>query len=247
MKKFDVNWSFASLIQLIAGYEFTSVLDVGSGDGQHSSIFRAAGKNVTSIDKFNPNADTNIDFLDIVDDKKYDVVFCSHVVEHQRNIGIFLDAIYKILSDNGILCIIGPNHDPNKLIEGHLTTWALPFAIQQLVLAGFDLSDANIFSLYDWETSIICKKNKKFSRNIYNQVGYEFVERKSWPFSPQQGLNILNDQKLFFMNNNYLSGVRIKGGKDLTPKLINRNIAGNFRAKFQIFSSRFNSDIIEFN
>ena len=41
------------------------------------------------------------------------MIFCSHVIEHQRNQGAFLDKIYDILKDEGDL-----NFEAEKFVEG---------------------------------------------------------------------------------------------------------------------------------
>ena len=69
--------------------------------------------------------------------KKYDMIFCSHVIEHQRNQG-FLDKIYDILKDEGDLVISGPTHEAEKFVEGHISTTILPVFLQILIYAGFD-------------------------------------------------------------------------------------------------------------
>ena len=51
-------------------------------------------------------------------EQKFDVVFCSHVIEHQRDVGLFLDKIFDILSDNGILIISAPKHPQKGLSQG---------------------------------------------------------------------------------------------------------------------------------
>ncbi len=44
-------------------------------------------------------------------DKKFDVVYLSHVIEHikKEDLFVFLDSVKKILNDQGIFVIIAPN------------------------------------------------------------------------------------------------------------------------------------------
>ena len=177
--KIDIDWSCVALVELLKNYEFETVLDVGSGVGNHSRILRMAGKKVFSMDKFVDAADIKVDILDFETDQKFDCIFCSHVVEHQRNVGFFLDKIYSLLSDDGILCIAGPCHDPNLIVEGHLKTWTAAIALQNLVLAGFDCSDALIYQIH--ETVVICKMAPIFEKTT---ASFKFINHALWPFEP---------------------------------------------------------------
>ena len=74
-----------------------------------TDILRHAGLDVFQLDKYSPIAEYQVDFLKYNFDRKFDIVFCSHVIEHQRNVGNFLDKIYDILSDDGVLILSAQN------------------------------------------------------------------------------------------------------------------------------------------
>ena len=74
--------------------KYKSALDIGSSHGNHTKIMRHFGLSVDQIDKYENNAEINNDFNTYNFKKKYDVIFCSHVIEHQRNVGFFLDKIF---------------------------------------------------------------------------------------------------------------------------------------------------------
>ena len=94
--------SYEAVALLLNEYEFRTVLDVGCGTQEHARVFRAFDKQVTTIDPVFP-ADIAGDFLDVNIEGEFDVVFCSHVLEHQRNIGVFLDKLFDIMRDGAIL------------------------------------------------------------------------------------------------------------------------------------------------
>ena len=90
---------------LIDNFEFESVLDVGSGDGGHSKMFRKAGKKVTALDYgksiyFDNNTFTDIiiaDFNVYNFNEQYDCVWASHILEHQLTPHLFLKKAYEVI------------------------------------------------------------------------------------------------------------------------------------------------------
>ncbi len=94
---------------LLKNYAFDSVLDVGCGEGIHSDIFLKAGKKVTAIDygkspyfsrmKAEPGFSCIVDDFMTHDfgDKKFDCVWCSHVLEHQLNVQDFLTKLVGLV------------------------------------------------------------------------------------------------------------------------------------------------------
>ena len=62
------------------------VLDIGGALGKHCEIMRKFGFSVDSIDKYEKDAEFVGDFNHHNFKKKYDMIHCSHVIEHQRNI-----------------------------------------------------------------------------------------------------------------------------------------------------------------
>ena len=65
------------------------ILDIGGALKNHSAIMRSFGLSVDLIDKYEKNAEFQNDFNTFKFKKKYDMIFCSHVIEHQRNRGAF--------------------------------------------------------------------------------------------------------------------------------------------------------------
>ena len=134
-KEYFITWGGLALIEFLVsarhsiGKKFKPSLDIGSGEGVHSEIMRHAGLKVTAVDKHSHKADYKIHFMSYTKARQmdFDVVICSHVIEHQRNVGDFLDRIYDVLSDDGVLIISAPNHSVETLVEGHLNSFLFPF------------------------------------------------------------------------------------------------------------------------
>ena len=151
-------------------YDFKTVLDVGAGSFDHSKIFIENNKIVDAIDFGNSvyflNRDNNIklrnvyigDFNTVEIPNKYDAIWCSHILEHQINVNIFLRKINSVLNNNGYLAIIVPIRKP-FIVGGHVTLWNAGLLLYNLVLAGFNCNDCHILQ-YDYNIGIIVKKNE---------------------------------------------------------------------------------------
>ena len=201
--KFD--WSGFALIEfLLSEYnnipkKFRTVLDIGSGEGLHTKIMRKFDLEVDQIDKYSDIAEIQEDFISYHFEKKYDVVFCSHVIEHQRIPGIFLDKIFDVLNDEGLLIISAPKHEVKMFISGHLSCWHMPYFIQNLIHAGFDCKNSKIMSIAQLENSFIIPKAKNFNFKERSGAGYLWTEehQQRSPVTLKSGFVIENDQILF--------------------------------------------------
>jgi len=154
-----------ALQTLLKYYKFDTILDIGSGAGDHARIFKDAGKNVTTIDyglsKYYNKRRNNYknifsDYNSYSFESQFDCIWASHILEHQINPGIFLKKIHNDLKERGILSItIPPLKD--QIVGGHVTLWNAGILIYQLVLAGFNCRNISIIK-YDYNISIILKK-----------------------------------------------------------------------------------------
>ena len=182
IKEYSITWGGLSLIEFLVsernniGKKFKTSLDIGSGEGVHSEIMRHAGLKVTGVDKHSDKADYNMDFMSWSKARQlnFDVVFYSHVIEHQRNVGNFLDRIYDVLSDDGVLIITAPNIDYN-LADGHLNSFIFPLFLQQMIHAGFDCKNGKFLSTI--ENSFIVSKAKDFDMDERLENGYQWTEK----------------------------------------------------------------------
>ena len=92
-------------------FSFSTVLDIGCGEGIHSTKFMESDKSVTAIDygesyyfKKMKNEKINCivdDFMLHKFDKKYDCVWCCHVLEHQLNPQMFLEKVVGLVEVGG--------------------------------------------------------------------------------------------------------------------------------------------------
>ena len=154
-----------ALQKLLSDYQFTTVLDIGSGDGKHAREFKAANKVVTTI---------ALDDADVVGDYNghhfnvgFQCVWASHVLEHQLNVNQFLKKVYSDLLDEGVLAITVPPLK-HEIVGGHVTLWNAGLLLYNLILAGFDCRDASVKSEgYDISV-IVVKKPLELPRLAYD-------------------------------------------------------------------------------
>ena len=178
-KEYFITWSGFALIEFLVsernniGTKFKTGLDIGSGEGVHTAILRHAGLEVFQVDKYSNTAEYKVDFIEHEFDRKFDVIFCSHVIEHQRNVGLFLDKIFDLLSDDGVLIISAPNHSVETLVEGHLNSFLFPLFLQHMIHAGFDCKNGKYLSIV--ENSFIVSKANNFDIKERAENGYQWT------------------------------------------------------------------------
>lgn len=134
---------------------FNSVLDIGCGFGEHFKRFQQAGKQVTAIDIIDNGFNIVGDYLD-TNLLSFDLIWASHILEHQLNVNLFLRKCYSDLKENGYICVTVPPLKHN-IVGGHVTLWNAGLVLYNLVLAGFDCSNAKI-KKYGYNISVIAQK-----------------------------------------------------------------------------------------
>jgi len=140
-------------------YRFQTVLDIGCGQGLHGDIFRKHLKTVIGIDVGTHWGIPGLgaDFLTHPFGEPFDLVWCSHVLEHQPNVQQFLHKVYSVLKPGGILAITVPPLKAN-IVGGHVSIWNAGLLLYNLILAGFDCRDAMVLQ-YDYNISVVLRKS----------------------------------------------------------------------------------------
>jgi SAM-dependent methyltransferase len=159
-------------------YPLGRCLDIGAGGPS------VVGKAFTCDLK--PPADFVGDYLDLKCEP-FDSIWCCHVLEHQRNPGLFLDKIRRDLKPGGVLAITVPPYR-DKMAGGHLflgNEWHLVYS---MVLAGFDCSKARI-GVYGYNISVILQRIDAELPRLCMDDGDELALAKFFPFAVQRGGN----------------------------------------------------------
>jgi SAM-dependent methyltransferase len=171
-------------------YNFDTILDIGTGPDMYIvDFFIKNGKIVYAIDlkKQNSYEHENFhfiegDFIQHVFSQKFDAVWASHVLEHNQNTGLFLDKVYELLKDNGILFCIVPPHK-TQIVGGHVTIgWNIGILMYNLILCGFDVKEGRYKRKgYNIAAFVKKRKDKSLPKNI--DYGNQDIEklRDYWP------------------------------------------------------------------
>lgn len=144
-----------ALKYVIENLDFDSVLDIGCGYGRHSRELLKAGKTVTSIDLKSGYC------FGLVGDylkthlPKSDLVWASHILEHQLNVGMFLKKCRRETNEQGHIAIVVPPLK-HEIVGGHFTLWNAGLVMYNLVLAGYNCRNA-IIKEYGYNILVIAK------------------------------------------------------------------------------------------
>lgn len=142
-----MNAGFA-LKKVLREYEFDTVLDIGSGDGQHAATMVEHGKRVTAIDLKEVKGDgaenNPADYLIRRETNgEFDLIWCCHTLEHQLETQSFLKKMARDCVSGGFLAITVPPMK-NRIVGGHVTLWNAGLLLYRLVLAGIDCREAAV-------------------------------------------------------------------------------------------------------
>jgi SAM-dependent methyltransferase len=186
------NFRAEKIFNIFIEKNFQTVLDIGAGKLEATEKFIENGKHVdicdfddglyyknTTCDKDKINNLYLGDFLDINFEKKYDAIWCSHVLEHQLNPNIFLKKINSLIKEDGYLCIIVPIRKP-IIVGGHVSIWNAGLLLYHLVHANFDCSNPIIYQ-YDYNIGIIIKKKTIILPKLHYDIGDIYKLKKFFP------------------------------------------------------------------
>jgi SAM-dependent methyltransferase len=176
--------------------DFDTVLDIGPGKLEAVEEFLNNGKTVdicefeeglyyneSTLEKDMINEIHIGDFNTLEFNKRFDAVWCAHVLEHQLNPNIFLKKLNSIVKKDGYLAIVVPPRKP-IIVGGHVSIWNAGLLLYHLVLAGFDCSNAQVLQ-YDYNIGIILKVRKITLPNINYDAGDLILLKDYLPFDLQ--------------------------------------------------------------
>lgn len=132
------------------------VLDIGSGLGYHAKALEATGLfEVTTLDPYHPaNIRGAYQTAPIV--HEYAGIWACHVLEHQPDPNAFLRRTLTHLRPGGLLAVTVPPLK-HEIVGGHVTLWNAGLLCYQLILAGYDCSQARV-GTYGYNVSVIVQR-----------------------------------------------------------------------------------------
>lgn len=159
-----------------------TVLDVGAGSGAHCDYFKTRGWRVTAIDNVSENFTypVGVEYInDNVNDwetsRKFDLVFCSHVLEHIGDAKSFLTRLRYLVEDGGYLAVVVPPYEALCCDEHWNIGWNCSQLALLLVDCGFNCNQATFVEL---QTNVCgWGRKEKFEHP-------EFLIYKSLPYLP---------------------------------------------------------------
>lgn len=170
-----------ALDELLLFPGWNTALDVGAGKCIQSEYLKSKGKQVYTCDmNISGGANCKTDefsydyvgnFLDINFDKSFDCTYAIHVLEHQKNVGLFVDKLKLITKPSGLICFVIPIRKP-FIVSGHLSIWNAGLLLYNLVSSGIDCRDCKILQ-YDYNICLIVKNNSfdVSELNLHHDVG----------------------------------------------------------------------------
>jgi len=127
-----------------------TVMDIGTGLGVVSTVFLSLEYDVTGI-SLGEGTSKNLSYdnythvkenLFDLDLPPVDIVWSGMMIEHMPNVNLFLEKCRRLTKPGGWFCIVAPSDETDVLVDGHLTFWTPAHLIYNLVIAGFDCSEA---------------------------------------------------------------------------------------------------------
>ena len=182
------------------------ILDVGAGGGEHTEWFWGTGHDVVAVDSSPefpechkwlwPHGKIPQSLNYQLYHEGFDIVWASHVLEHQRNPGAFLTNCRNALKPGGYLAVTVPPLK-HEIVGGHLTLWNAGLLLYNLILAGFDCSQARV-KTYGYNITVIVPRlsnnaeeldmTRKLATLSYDHGDIELL-KEYFPLPVTQGFN----------------------------------------------------------
>jgi SAM-dependent methyltransferase len=180
--------------------DITKILDIGGGNLLASSFYTKNGKVVDVCDfatspylESHSVKDSKIrnfidgDFNKVNFSEKYDLVWASHILEHQLDVHSFLCKAIDLIVDDGYLAITVPPRKP-FIVSGHINLFNPGLLVYRIILAGVDCSSAKVFQ-YDGNISLLVKISRIKLPALSYDIGDIKLLSKYFPFDVEEGFN----------------------------------------------------------
>lgn len=194
------------------------LIDIGAGKGYHAQHFASAGFNVTTLDikplPHDLRNRENIRHLEIpldrvfyIDneevrravDKGFDIVWCSHTLEHQQDLKASINRLFGLCTKGGIVAITVPPLKPN-LVGGHYNLFTPASLCYNIAAAGWSCRRAEVF-YYGYNISALIPK-ERVPHEVIGKLSHDIGDIKTIaPYMPQtpNGRDVWQDMDGFLV------------------------------------------------
>ena len=147
------------------------------------------GKIVTSVDLsglYKPAIQQ--DFMMFFTEEKYDLVWASHVLEHQLNVNAFLKHCRSLTRLGKYICVTVPPLK-HQIVGGHVTLWNAGLIMYNLILAGYNCRNSHI-KQYDYNITVVAQADSfELPELTYDWGDIERISKWLPPGFNYQGFN----------------------------------------------------------
>ena len=182
--------------KLLMKHEFKTVLDIGSGKGNlFTQILLDNNKKVDSVDFFD-GATYQGDYNELDINKKYDVIICYNILEHQHNAGLFLNKLHNNLKEGGLLSLSVPQWK-DQIVDGHVSSWNAGLLLYNLILARWNCNMAKVSTFTDGnipQINVLIQKKPKVDLPKLNHDRGDLYELMDY-FPKDVSVQIKNNSK----------------------------------------------------
>jgi SAM-dependent methyltransferase len=184
------------LDELFKRYEFDSVLDIGCGKGDlfnnlNERGIKYTGTGVDLMSKELVEVDTfkyiEADFNNWLTEEKFDLIFTSHVIEHNPNTELFLQNFFSFAKEGGTFCLIWPKPKP-RIVGGHVHTFNMGLMLYNIIRTGIDCSKVEMYQAGYNLCILGTVKRFELPELTYNKHEIETFKSK-FPFPAIQGFD----------------------------------------------------------
>lgn len=142
---------FSQLLRELPRHEIKTIADIGCGEGSNLYFLRSEFPNArlfgfdisnTAIEAARLNVDAEFALLDIQKEiplQKFDLVFCSDVIEHLEDDMTALRNIRRMTHERALVATIQGRMRRNETAIGHVRNYAYGELRQKMELAGFEI------------------------------------------------------------------------------------------------------------
>lgn len=134
--------------------DFQTVLDLGAGAGVHSKWFLDNGRTPVAADRYGEAFEfrDEIEFIqkdleDMDSSRKFDAIFCSHVVEHFPDPAHSIGRMREMINPGGYIFVVVPPYIPVVVNHHWHTGWNCTQLAMLLAACGFDCSQSTFMEM----------------------------------------------------------------------------------------------------